>query len=115
MSTETTLDPAQIAETAFHLWEQDGRPHGRDHEHWFRAIALLKDGAISGETAAPKAKKRAAPKRKTAEAAPKRQAVAAETAGAETKTARARKTAAPKAAVADKPAAKPRVRKTKSA
>jgi len=22
---------------AYHIWEREGRPHGRDHEHWVQA------------------------------------------------------------------------------
>ena len=28
-----------IRERAYYLWEQDGRPHGRDMEFWSRAAA----------------------------------------------------------------------------
>lgn len=28
-----------IRERAYYLWEQDGRPHGRDIEYWSRAAA----------------------------------------------------------------------------
>ena len=28
-----------IRERAYYLWEQDGRPHGRDIEYWGRAAA----------------------------------------------------------------------------
>ena len=28
-----------IRERAYYLWEQDGRPHGRDLEYWSRAAA----------------------------------------------------------------------------
>lgn len=31
----------QIALRAYHLWESDGRPHGRDQEHWERARFLV--------------------------------------------------------------------------
>ena len=37
-------DPAReqrIRERAYHLWEQDGRPHGRDEEYWERARELI--------------------------------------------------------------------------
>jgi hypothetical protein len=27
---------------AYRIWELDGRPHGRDKEHWDRAIEHLK-------------------------------------------------------------------------
>jgi hypothetical protein len=35
-------DEAQhrIRERAYHLWEADGRPHGRDQEYWDRAEIL---------------------------------------------------------------------------
>lgn len=31
----------RIRELAYHLWEQDGRPHGRDVEFWQRARELV--------------------------------------------------------------------------
>ena len=37
-------DPGRIArirERAYHLWEQDGGPHGRDQEYWERARELV--------------------------------------------------------------------------
>jgi hypothetical protein len=27
-----------VRETAYFLWEQDGRPQGREQEYWFRAL-----------------------------------------------------------------------------
>ena len=30
-----------IRERAYHLWENDGRPHGRDSEYWERARELV--------------------------------------------------------------------------
>jgi hypothetical protein len=32
---------ARIRTRAYHLWEQDGRPHGRDEEFWERARELI--------------------------------------------------------------------------
>ncbi len=32
---------ARIRERAYHLWEADGRPHGRDSEYWERAKELI--------------------------------------------------------------------------
>ncbi|HET7851569.1 MAG TPA: DUF2934 domain-containing protein, partial [Methyloceanibacter sp.] len=26
----------QIRQRAYELWEQEGRPNGRDRDHWFR-------------------------------------------------------------------------------
>ncbi len=31
----------RIRERAYHLWEQDGRPHGRDQDYWERARELI--------------------------------------------------------------------------
>jgi hypothetical protein len=31
----------QIAQRAFEIWDREGRPEGRDQEHWFRAEAEL--------------------------------------------------------------------------
>ena len=30
-----------IRERAYHIWEREGRPHGRDFEHWVRAQVEL--------------------------------------------------------------------------
>jgi hypothetical protein len=38
------IDPEReqrIRERAYHLWEADGKPHGRDVEFWERARALI--------------------------------------------------------------------------
>jgi hypothetical protein len=32
----------EIAVAAYYLWEQEGRPHGRDQEHWRRALDGLR-------------------------------------------------------------------------
>ena len=32
---------AEIARTAYFIWEQEGRPHGRDQAHWFQAETQL--------------------------------------------------------------------------
>ena len=32
---------ARIRERAYHLWEADGRPHGREKEYWERAEDLI--------------------------------------------------------------------------
>lgn len=41
---------ARIRARAYHLWEEDGRPHGRDVEFWERARALvgMEESASSG-------------------------------------------------------------------
>ena len=30
-----------VRQTAYHLWEDDGRPFGREKDYWFRAIEKL--------------------------------------------------------------------------
>lgn len=41
-------DPGQlqqlIAETAYRIWESEGRPSGRDVEHWLEAERLVREG-----------------------------------------------------------------------
>ena len=32
---------AEIARTAYFIWEQEGRPHGRDQAHWLQAEKQL--------------------------------------------------------------------------
>lgn len=85
----------RVAERAYSIWEEEGRPHGRDHAHWHRAESELAEptggGAPNSADEAP-----SAPARKPARA---RKAVAA--AGASStvepgKPVRTRKAAAPK-------------------
>ncbi|SCW80995.1 DUF2934 domain-containing protein [Ancylobacter rudongensis] len=44
----------RIREWAYRLWEEEGYPHGRDGEHWFRAVAIVmeEDGLPEAEAAA---------------------------------------------------------------
>lgn len=30
-----------VAVRAYEIWEKQGRPHGRDREHWLQAVAEL--------------------------------------------------------------------------
>ncbi len=51
-------DPAReerIRHRAYHLWEADGKPHGRDAEYWERASELvgLEDSAGAGQLPNP--------------------------------------------------------------
>lgn len=34
-------DEIAIRERAYYLWEQEGRPHGRDTEFWMRAVVAV--------------------------------------------------------------------------
>jgi hypothetical protein len=31
----------QVRQAAYHLWEDDGRPDGREKEYWFKALEQL--------------------------------------------------------------------------
>jgi hypothetical protein len=47
----------RIRERAYHLWQSEGRPHGRDVEYWERARALIgmEDHPDSGRLPNPQA------------------------------------------------------------
>ena len=46
-----------IQERAYHIWVREGRPHGRDFEHWVLAQVELEAEERNGNGAtAPKAK-----------------------------------------------------------
>lgn len=68
------IDTAKIAETAFLIWIEEGRPEGRDKDHWFRAAEALSTAAKptrkprAKATAKPTAKKPAARTAATAKA-----------------------------------------------
>ena len=65
----------EIKQLAHRLWEEDGRPEGKDVEHWRKAAAMLESGQSAGNapaktrTKAPAAKSPAA--RRTAVRKPK--------------------------------------------
>jgi large subunit ribosomal protein L21 len=41
----------EIAALAYKFWEEEGRPHGRDHIHWQRAYESLTKATSTAETA----------------------------------------------------------------
>ncbi|WP_413813501.1 DUF2934 domain-containing protein [Devosia sp. Root685] len=42
----------KVRQAAYHLWENDGRPIGRETDYWFRALeTLLRDRSAVGNTA----------------------------------------------------------------
>lgn len=51
-----------IADLAFHLWEEEGRPEGRAEDHWLRAAVLIDE----------EVPKKVAPKKPAAKKAPKK-------------------------------------------
>lgn len=59
----------RIRERAYQLWEQDGRPHGRDWDHWERARTLIASEDGAGPVAEPPAPKpRRSPRKRKATA-----------------------------------------------
>jgi Protein of unknown function (DUF2934) len=45
-SKETALEE-RIRARAYEIWEEEGRPTGRDVEHWIRAVLeLARDGKV---------------------------------------------------------------------
>ncbi len=59
--TQPNIDDAQIRETAYLFWLDEGQPQGRDQDHWLKAINVLTPAQTKAKLArkAP-AKKRAA-------------------------------------------------------
>lgn len=45
---------------AYHLWEAEGRPHGREGEFWARALLLEQQKDAPGQASGPPKAKRAA-------------------------------------------------------
>ena len=39
----------EIARVAYAIWEAEGQPEGRDHEHWMRARQLMEEGRAEVE------------------------------------------------------------------
>ena len=39
MSDEVKKTDERVRIRAYHLWERDGRPHGRNDEYWMQALA----------------------------------------------------------------------------
>jgi Protein of unknown function (DUF2934) len=62
--TMAIVDEHTIRETAYHLWENDGRPTGQDHRHWEMAKRIAEQATLSksAPAAAAPRKKRAAAK-----------------------------------------------------
>jgi hypothetical protein len=45
---EPSTSQEEIAVAAYHLWQQEGCPHGRDQEHWHRAVEQLRQQKRAG-------------------------------------------------------------------
>jgi Protein of unknown function (DUF2934) len=70
MSGKTGPSDEEVAKAAFQIWEKEGKPAGRDHDHWLRAKAELEAKSAGGAAAAAPVKKAPA-KKAAAKAAPK--------------------------------------------
>jgi hypothetical protein len=71
------VESKNIQERAYHIWENEGRPHGRDFEHWLKAEQELaspqnrrKPRASRAKASGEAVKKRAATTRTRAPKAP---------------------------------------------
>ena len=53
--SDTPEREARIRERAYHLWEEDGRPEGRDTEFWERAefLTRMEESAGAGQLPNP--------------------------------------------------------------
>jgi hypothetical protein len=65
MSTTTQRDEGAIREQAYLLWEQDGKPFGRDTEYWMRAKVLVTEKDQMDTLTKVPPKKRAAAEKAT--------------------------------------------------
>ncbi len=43
-----------VADMAFRLWEEEGRPEGRAEAHWLRAAVLVDEAAPLAKKSSPK-------------------------------------------------------------
>jgi hypothetical protein len=55
----------RVRERAYHLWEVDGKPHGRDVEYWERARELVGMEESAGSGQLPNPQKASASPRKS--------------------------------------------------
>ena len=63
MATQKNTSRDEIASRAYHIWEETGRPAGRDLEHWLQAERELTSAqAIDAEPAATEPSPNAPPR-----------------------------------------------------
>ena len=41
-----TITYEQIAQRAYEIWEREGKPEGKEQEHWFKAEEELREGGL---------------------------------------------------------------------
>ncbi len=52
MSEQAKKTDERVRLRAYHLWERDGRPHGRNDEYWARALAEIQAEEAGNKPAA---------------------------------------------------------------
>src|SRR5208282_4499721 len=55
MMMTTNADEQKVRERAYHIWEREGRPQGREAEHWEKALRELAMEGASSRAAKPRA------------------------------------------------------------
>lgn len=64
-----TAQSATIAERAYHIWQEQGRPHGRDLDHWLQAEREIAESARPARPATRKASRSPTPRASRSNAA----------------------------------------------
>ena len=59
----------RIAQRAYWIWEQEGRPHGRDLDHWLSACAEIEGKTPPPDGSAPQSTPSRTKSRKASDAA----------------------------------------------
>lgn len=59
-----STDDERIAARAYGIWEREGRPHGRDLDHWLSARAEIEDESAAADAPATTAAGTATPARR---------------------------------------------------
>ena len=52
MNEEAKKTDERVRVRAYHLWDQDGRPHGRNDDYWTRALAEIQAEERAAATSA---------------------------------------------------------------
>jgi hypothetical protein len=51
-----SVDEVLVAKRAYEIWEGEGRPHGRDREHWLMAVTELSTSIVAEPVASTQVK-----------------------------------------------------------
>lgn len=69
------IPDAAVAERAYGIWEQEGRPEGREIEHWLRAEAEIRAAAEAGDAMRPARRSATKSTARSATAQPRKRAL----------------------------------------